>query len=108
MTAPLKIGLLTPACRGYNALDGGIASHFADLAAGLTELDHDVRIITAVPREPAAGQPAELAKVRFVTFDPQMPRWLDRLTAFRWQLHKLAGLWWCGRAESVNVADGIR
>ncbi len=108
MTAKLKIGLLTPACRGFNALDGGIASHFADLAAGLTESGHDVRVITAAPSDPAAGLPAELAKVRFVTFDPQMPRWLDRLTAVRWQLHALAGLWWRGRAAARAVAAASR
>lgn len=87
----LRIGLLTPACRGYNAIDGGIASHFADLAVALTDAGHDVRVITPAPS--ADSRPAtELAAVRFVPFPIAMPRWLDRLAGLRWQLHSVAGL----------------
>lgn len=91
MSGPLEIGLLTPGCRGYNATDGGIASHFADLAVALADAGHHVRVITP---EPAAGFPRadELTPVQFVPFAATMPRWLDRLTGLRWQLHSVAGL----------------
>jgi glycosyltransferase involved in cell wall biosynthesis len=91
MAPPLEIGLLTPACRGHNAVDSGLAAHFADLAAGLAELGHTVRVIAtdASPRLPALQ--AELAAVSFLTVPVTMPAWLQRLTAWHWPLHTLAG-----------------
>lgn len=99
---PLSIGLLTPAFRGFNAVDGGIASHFADLAAGLVSEGHIVRVITPLP---PVGFPPVSADfpVRFLTFDPSMPRWLHHATRWRWQAHSATGwLWRASRAAQVT------
>lgn len=91
MTPPLEIGLLTPACRGYNAVDGGIASHFADLAAGLAECGHAVRVIVTESRPDRHSPPAELAAVSFIAVSAAIPGWLQRLSGWHWPLHTLAG-----------------
>jgi glycosyltransferase involved in cell wall biosynthesis len=91
MTAPLRIGLLTPALTGYNAIDSGIGQHFADLALGLTALGHSVVTITPDAETGEIRDP-RLTSVQFETFQSRMPPWLDRLTGFRWQIHSHAGL----------------
>lgn len=91
MSAPLRIGLLTPSCTGFNALDSGIGQHFADLAAGLTAQGHTVWVVTPPPK-PGIVRDAQLAAVNFFPFEIRMPAWLDRLSGLRWQLHSLAGL----------------
>jgi hypothetical protein len=110
MNSRLDIGLLTPACRGYNAVDGGIASHFADLAAALVELGHTVRVVAtdASPILPALE--ADLAAVSFITVPVGMPPWLQRLTAWHWPLHMLAGRRFASRraARILRVAHAAR
>jgi hypothetical protein len=91
MTPSLRIGLLTPAVTGYNALDSGIGQHFADLAVGLVAEGHTVWVVTPAPADNAVRDP-QLAGVRFEPFESKMPAWLDRLSGWRWQLHSLAGL----------------
>lgn len=91
MSKPMRIGLLTPACTGFNALDSGIGQHFADLALGLSALGHSVWIITPVPPANFASD-RNLAKLRFAPFPTKMPRWLNLLSGVRWQLHTFAGL----------------
>lgn len=108
VSRPLNIGLLAPSCRGFNALDGGIGSHFADLAAGLAAEGHSVRVITTKSK---TGTPpsATIPGVRFVTFDPAMPRWLHHATRWRWQAHTAAGWLWRARqaASAVRVANAV-
>ena len=87
----LDIGLLTPACRGYNAIDGGIATHFAELAAGLAELGHPVRVLVTSSRSAVPAPPPELAPVEFIRIPAEMPGWLHRLAGWHWPLHTLAG-----------------
>jgi glycosyltransferase involved in cell wall biosynthesis len=110
MNPRLDIGLLTPACRGYNAVDGGIASHFADLAAGLIELGHTVRVIVtdASPSLPALQ--AELAAVDFIAVPAAIPAWLQRLTAWHWPLHTLASrrLSIHRAARALRLAHAVR
>ena len=99
---PLNIGLLTPSCRGFNALDGGIGSHFADLATGLAAEGHVVRVITSEPVDgKSRGEP--VPGVRFVTFDSSMPRWLHHATRWRWQAHSVAGWLWRARQAAAAV-----
>jgi glycosyltransferase involved in cell wall biosynthesis len=90
MTSPLRIGLLTPAVTGYNAIDSGIGQHFADLALGLSALGHTVVAITPAPQKEMMRD-SQFASIRFAPFDVQMPAWLESLTRFRWQLHSVAG-----------------
>jgi glycosyltransferase involved in cell wall biosynthesis len=99
---PLNIGLLAPSFRGFNALDGGIGSHFADLAAGLSAEGHLVRVITPAP---GAGcpDPEPIPGVRFVTFDSKLPRWLHHATRWRWQAHTAAGWLWRARQAASTV-----
>ncbi|MFA6286235.1 MAG: glycosyltransferase family 4 protein [Opitutaceae bacterium] len=99
---PLNIGLLAPACRGFNALDGGIGTYMADLAVGLAAEGHSVRVIT---RAPASGAPAPepFPGVRFVTFDSTIPRWLHHLTRWRWQAHTVASWLWRARQAAAAV-----
>ncbi len=89
--SPLKIGLLTPAVTGYNALDSGIGQHFADLAVGLTELGHSVWAVTPEPKSGTLVE-AHLSPAKFQPFGTKMPAWLDRLAGLRWQLHSVASL----------------
>lgn len=99
---PLSIGLLAPAFRGFNTLDGGIASHFADLSAALAADGHVVRVIT--PRPPEGFSPAAaIAGVKFIPFDPSMPRWLQRATSWNWRLNMLAGWRWRARQAAATV-----
>lgn len=91
MNASLKIGLLTPACRGYNTIDGGIAAHFGDLAIGLSELGHTVCLIVTDPPARLAVPDAELAPFDFRTVPVSIPPWLHRLAGWHWPLHTLAG-----------------
>jgi len=89
---PLKIGLVAPQIRGLNG-DGGIASHFADLAAGLLELGHDVRAVIVADPALELEPPAELTGLRLIRVAPEMPRWLHHAARWRWRAHSLAGLW---------------
>ncbi|MFA6961801.1 MAG: glycosyltransferase family 4 protein [Opitutaceae bacterium] len=98
----LSIGLLAPSYRGFNTLDGGIASHFADLSAALAAEGHRVRVVTPIPPAGFQQSPAP-AGVTFVTFDPSMPRWLHRATGWRWQLHMLADRRWRARQAAVAL-----
>lgn len=99
----LKIGLVAPALRGVNG-DGGIASHFADLSAGLLELGHDVRAVIVADPETRLVLPPELARLRLVCVPPAMPGWLHQATRWRWRAHSLAGLW----HRSRRVAAALR
>lgn len=89
----LDIGLLTPACRGYNALDGGIATHFAELAAGLVDLGHSVRMLVVASQPLVPTRPRELDRVEFVPIAAGVPGWMRRLTRWHWPLDTLAGRW---------------
>ena len=96
----LQVGLLTPACRGFNTEDGGIAAHFADLAIGLAALGHAVHLVVLdAPRPLAALDPA-LAPLRISAVQSGMPRWLNRLAGWYWPLHTLAGRRWAMRCAS--------
>ena len=91
LNSALNIGLLTPSFRGYNVQDGGIASHFAELADALAAEGHRVTVITSAPRTGSARD-TDPSHIAFAPFAIEMPRWLDRVTGLRWQLHSLAGL----------------
>ncbi len=97
-----NIGLLAPACRGFNALDGGIGSYMADLAVGLAAQGHSVRVITARPASDAPA-PQAFPGVRFVTFDETIPRWLHHLVRWRWQAHTAASWLWKSRQASAAL-----
>ena len=103
MSPPFTIGLLAPSLRGYNALDGGIGAHFADLAAALAAAGHPVTVVT--PARTASSPPLadELAPVRVVPFSAELPRWLDRLAGLRWRLHTAASRRWKIRAASAAL-----
>ncbi len=105
---PLNIGLLAPACRGFNALDGGIGTYMADLAVGLAAEGHSVRVITGRPAVDAPA-PEPFPGVRFVTFDYAIPRWLHHLTRWRWQAHTVASWLWRARqaATAVRTAHAV-
>lgn len=93
MNEKLSIGLLTPHCRGYNSLDGGIGSYFADLAIGLTALGHDVRVIIAGDElPPTTAWPVELSAARLVRCTTPMPHWLEPWVRRPWQFHTLSHL----------------
>jgi len=89
----MNIGLVTPALRGANAVDGGVASYFADLAIGLRNLGHTVRVMIAADHRPSErDRDPALSGVRILTAPAAMPRWLHRLTAWDWRLNTVAGL----------------
>jgi glycosyltransferase involved in cell wall biosynthesis len=73
--------------------EGGIASHFADLAAGLLELGHDVRAVVLANDGPEFNLPSELTGLRILRVPTEMPRWLHQLARWRWRAHSIAGLW---------------
>lgn len=103
MNRPRRIGLLAPSLRGYNAIDGGIGAHFADLAVALAAEGCDVTVVTP---EPPAGAPlpeAELASVRLRPFAAALPPWLDRLAGLRWRLHTAVSRRWRIRAASAAL-----
>lgn len=97
----MRIALLTPSFRGYNARDGGIASHFAELAEALCEQRHTVTVVTPLTKGPCIVEPGAHSKF-FEPFAANMPLWLDKITGFRWQLHSLAGAIY--RAKSAAKA----
>ncbi len=108
MNLPRRIGLLAPSLRGYNAVDGGIGSHFADLAVALAAEGCDVTVVTP---EPPAGAPPpadELAAVRLRPFDAALPPWLDRVAGLRWRLHTAASRRWKIRAASAALLAAHR
>ncbi len=81
-------------------MDGGLASHFADLANALGSLGHRVRVIT-----PAGGTNPGSSAFRIVPFTAVMPRWLDRITGIRWQAHSVTGMMFRARQASRAVAS---
>jgi glycosyltransferase involved in cell wall biosynthesis len=86
----VKIALLTPSFKGYNAREGGIASHFAELAEALCKQRHSVTVVTPLPKSKCIAE-SEAHSVVFAPFSADMPLWLDKITALRWQLHSVAG-----------------
>lgn len=98
----MNVGLLYSALRGFNALDGGIASHFAELAAGLATAGAHVRVyVVAGQTPPSVIQTASGYEI--VSLSAQMPRWLHQATGRPWQLHSLTGAWFRSRAAARLV-----
>ncbi|MEO0054868.1 MAG: hypothetical protein RLZZ50_815 [Verrucomicrobiota bacterium] len=108
MTSPRRIGLLAPSLRGYNAVDGGIGAHFADLAVALAADGCDVTVITP---EPGVGSPPaapELASIRLHPTSTVLPPWLDHLAGLRWRLHTAVSRRWKIRAASAALLAAHR
>ncbi len=108
MSSPFAIGLLAPTLRGYNAVDGGIGAHFADLAVALSEAGHSVSVVTPARTQSSPPLATELSRVRIIPFPVDLPRWLDRLAGFRWRLHTAASRRWKIRAASAALLAAHR
>lgn len=98
----MRIGLLYSSLRGFNTLDGGIASHFAELAAGLAEAGAAVRVYVVSERAPDS-QPVSPEGYEIESLSITLPRWLHRLTGRPWQVHFLTSLWFRARAAAQFV-----
>jgi glycosyltransferase involved in cell wall biosynthesis len=98
----VKVALLTPAFRGYNAHEGGIATHFAELADALQSDGHDVTVVTPLPERNHQADPALDTKI-FAPFSSTMPMWLHKLTGLRWQFHSLAGALYRSRSAAKTM-----
>lgn len=108
MSRPPHIGLLAPSVRGFNALDGGIGAHFADLGVALADLGCPVTVVTPAPAPLDQSRAAELAALRLVPFSPALPRWLDRMAGLRWRIHTTVARRWKIRAASAALLAAHR
>lgn len=97
------MALLTPAFRGYNAQEGGIASHFDELAEALQSRGHSVTVVTPLPNRNHQAKPALDTKI-FAPFSATMPMWLHKLTGLRWQLHSIAGALYRSKSAAKTLA----
>ena len=98
----MRVGLLLSHLRGFNAVDGGLANHFAELAAGLAAAGAAVRVYVVAESVPASVlRSAEGYEI--ISLAAPMPRWLHRLTGWHWQLNTFAGIWYRSRAAANLV-----
>jgi glycosyltransferase involved in cell wall biosynthesis len=103
----LEVGLLYSSLRGFNAVDGGIAVHFAELAAGLAAAGAAVRVfVVAESVPPSVPRTAEGYEI--VSLAAPLPSWLHRAAGRPWQLHALTGLWFRSRAAARLVLTAHR
>lgn len=108
MSPSFRIGLLAPSLRGYNALDGGIGAHFADLGVALAAAGYPVTVVTPAPAPASPPLADELAPLDIVPFSDRLPRWLHRLAGLRWRLHACVSRRWKIRAASAALLAAHR